>query len=729
MTRAVESEEGRRSAIVTPSITIAFIGVISILLLWLGQATITGRTVRDMRVSETLTEIELGASLAHVWLEEALQGDADIDMRADVLRRIVDASRNAATLRQILDEQLDSDPTVTRRLVRIQTHLETMQRLVPERQVLGSKSGAGSLLDLQFDAAFNSLLADATLVRQTVASAVPLHQARSRRWMLTIIGLWLCALIVALLTLAAQHRRLQQAHAAALIGERRLATILGSIGEGIVAIGKSGEIAFMNRVASQITGADQERALGKPLESIWPAVREEDSRSSAFSVGRRGGSGRPMEAGEMTVTNTLGEERIIEQARAPMSDPRGQEEGSVLILRDITERRRNEAALRDQEARLMQAQKLDAVGRLAGGVAHDINNYLGAIGANCASLKITYRDDARVVETMRHVGEIVDHASAFLRRLLVFTREHKSDSIPTDINFAIREVARMVGSVIPATINMEFDLDSEACIATLDPSLFEQVVVNLIVNARDALPGGGTITIRTRRVTVSPQEAPRGLAQDWIELQISDNGIGIPELIRGQILEPFFTTKRTMGCSGLGLSTVNSAVTQAGGSLQIASEVGKGTTIVVRLPRVEVERHADATLPAAHATAGNLGLRILVVEDNEVMRTSLGGLLVALGHSATTANDGESGLKAFFEYGPFDLVITDVVMPRCSGRDLAQQVWRYDPSTKFLFMSGYSEPDQVSDLLADQRAVFLSKPFHECALCTAIESLRSPSSE
>lgn len=723
MIPSASNRTGRRSGFAITSLTIGFIGILSILLLWLGQATITDRNIRDIKLSETLTKIELGVSLAHVWLEEALQGDADIDMKKDVLQPIIEATDRAVELQQALGRQFEGDAAVTARLARLTTHLETLQRIVPERQVLGAKSGAGSLLDLQFDAAFNSLLADTELLRQSVADTIPENRRRSRRWLFAIIGLWLSALVVALLTLLAQHRRLQQAHAAALFGERRLSAILSSIGEGIVAIDGVGNIAFLNRVASSITGVDEQRALGRSIKCVGPAVGEVERPLTAFASGPRS-PGQVMEVGEVTITNKQNEQRIIERAWAPMRDPRGQHEGAVIVLRDVTERRRNDQAMRNQEAQLNQAQKLDAVGRLAGGVAHDINNYLGAIGAHCGVLRMTHRDDAEVTDTTQQISEIVSHASEFLRRLLVFSQEHAHAPVPTDINRVIEAVLRMVGSVIPATVTIARELEPQECIAALDPSLFEQVVVNLLVNARDALPDGGVIAIRTRHLNIPPHEAPRGIAQNWVELTISDNGTGIPDAIKSQILEPFFTTKRKKGSSGLGLSTVNSAVTQAHGSMQIDSQVGQGTTVTIRLPRIVAERHSPEALPAAGKVSHGAGLHILLVEDNEVMRDSLGGLLIALGHTVTAAADGDIGLRSYFTGGPFDLVVTDLVMPNCSGRKMAEQLWCYSPGTKVLFMSGYSETDQVSDLLEDHTAAFLQKPFDECALCSAIESLR-----
>jgi len=382
------------------------------------------------------------------------------------------------------------------------------------------------------------------------------------------------------------------------------------------------------------------------------------------------------------------------------------------------ERRRKQAedALRLSEAQLLQSQKMEAVGRLAGGVAHDVNNYLAAITAQCELVKRKTEPGGRVATKMDAIISSSFKVSSLIRRLLAFSRQQPVQPEVVNLNRVVEDLERMMERLIGEDVRLESHLSDELWNVKIDPSQVEQIIVNLLVNARDAMPTGGRVSIETANLRLDEALVRlQGSLRpgDYVRLSVSDTGTGIEPQILDKIFEPFFTTKGETGSSGLGLSTVYGIVEQNGGTLEMQSEVDTGTIFQIYLPRChEVPAGAPAVEVSTAVTAAGGSERILLVEDNEELRRSTKGVLRALGYRVTPAADGRRGVETF-EAAPrsFDLVITDVVMPGMSGRELVDRIRWLQPEVKVLFVSGYTDNVILRHGIMEGDVDFLEKPF------------------
>jgi two-component system cell cycle sensor histidine kinase/response regulator CckA len=382
------------------------------------------------------------------------------------------------------------------------------------------------------------------------------------------------------------------------------------------------------------------------------------------------------------------------------------------------ERRRKQAeeALRRSEAQLLQSQKMEAVGRLAGGIAHDVNNYLAAITAQCELVKRKAEPGGRVATKMDAIISSSFRVSSLIKRLLAFSRQQPVQPEIVNLNRVVEELGKMMERLIGEDVRLESHLSDELWNVKIDPSQIEQIIVNLLVNSRDALPTGGRVSIETANLRLDEDlvRLQGSLdAGDYVRLSVSDTGTGIEPQILDKIFEPFFTTKGQSGSSGLGLATVYGIVEQNGGTIEVQSEVHSGTIFQIYLPRCpEVATGATSFSEPAMASAAGGSERILLVEDNEELRRSTKGVLQAMGYRVTVAADGERGLRTF-EAAPrdCDLVVTDVVMPGMSGRELVDRIRWLDPEVKVLFVSGYTDNVILRHGIMEGEVDFLEKPF------------------
>jgi signal transduction histidine kinase/CheY-like chemotaxis protein len=387
-----------------------------------------------------------------------------------------------------------------------------------------------------------------------------------------------------------------------------------------------------------------------------------------------------------------------------------------------------QAKQRDDELR--QAQKLEAIGRLAGGVAHDFNNLLTAIrGYSELLLEELEADDTRRVDA-QEIIKAADRAAELTRQLLAFSRRQVVAPRVVALDRIVANTEHMLRRLIGEDINLVTDLTPAAGRALIDPSQIEQVILNLAVNARDAMPTGGTIQITLNSVEFGNACAPhRSLAAGpYVQLAVADTGCGMPKEIVSRIFEPFFTTKEEGRGTGLGLATVYGIVEQAGGAIDVESEVGRGTTFRVYLPRTsepeEVTREATAPLTRAHAPPSET---VLLVEDEPRVAALVASALTKAGYIVRQASNATQALEMVRSPStPIDLLLTDVVLPGMNGRQLADEVKLMRKETRVLYMSGYSD-DAVLRLGVQTASVhFIQKPFSMEALGDKIrEALRA----
>jgi len=393
------------------------------------------------------------------------------------------------------------------------------------------------------------------------------------------------------------------------------------------------------------------------------------------------------------------------------------------FLRDVTEETRAAAALRETQEQsqlyqrqLLQAQKLEAVGRLAGGVAHDFNNLLCAINGYADTLVAELPEGDPRRDDAAEIGRAGQRAAALTRQLLLFSRSEKPLLQTVDLARAMEELSQLLRRLIGEDVALLTDLSPATVLA--DRSQLEQLVVNLVVNARDAMSEGGTLTIATG--TLAGPEGHQAL------LRVRDTGCGMSEEVRAHLFEPFFTTKERGKGTGLGLATVYGIVQTLGGRIEVESAVGMGTTFTVLLPLAPGEPQADAGPSRPTVRPGNG--TVLVVEDDEAVRRLILKVLRDHGYRALEAADGAAALGLCDSYpAPIDAIVTDVVMPRMTGGELARAAGQLRPAAKVMYMSGHPEDVSARHGIAAERAPLLAKPFTPEQLLRAVDELLGPS--
>jgi two-component system, cell cycle sensor histidine kinase and response regulator CckA len=401
----------------------------------------------------------------------------------------------------------------------------------------------------------------------------------------------------------------------------------------------------------------------------------------------------------------------------------------VGLVQDIDERKRVQESLRLSQEQFLQAQKMEAVGRLAGGVAHDFNNLLTVINGRCRLLLSDLGDHPlrQEVEVIARAGV---QAASLTRQLLAFSRRQAIDPRVVDLNAVVFEMDRMLRRLIGEDVSLEVRLKRETGNVRADPGQIEQVIMNLAVNARDAMPQGGRLIIETANADLEHAvETPAGRVGPgrYVILSIQDSGIGMNAHVLSHLFEPYFTTKEEGKGTGLGLPTVASIVRQAGGEIAVQSAAGQGTRFAVYLPRVDEEvAQPGSGVAGVDGTGGSE--TILVVEDETTVRELARELLEMNGYRVLEAAHGEEAVEICRTHdGPIHLMLTDVVMPRMNGHDLAETLAPLRPAMKVLYMSGYSEGSGVLRQILTSNTLFLRKPFTPDALAEKVRALLNDS--
>jgi two-component system cell cycle sensor histidine kinase/response regulator CckA len=387
--------------------------------------------------------------------------------------------------------------------------------------------------------------------------------------------------------------------------------------------------------------------------------------------------------------------------------------GALVFVRDITGRKREEEKRHALEQQLRQAQKMEAVGRLAGGIAHDFNNLLMVIQSYAEMLQDSLPAHDVQRKNTREIMKAAERAGSLTGQMLAFSRKQITSPVVLDLNAVIDETAKMLKRLIGEDI--EFRIDSAESLWTIeaDSDQIVQVLMNLCVNGRDAMPQGGTLTIATGNVTIdegSIAGRPYVSPGDYVMLSVTDTGMGIKKDLQEQIFDPFFTTKEVGKGTGLGLAMVYGIVKQSGGYVWVDSEPGQGACFTIYLPRVQA---AIVPFMSAKAEARPRGTEtILVAEDEEALREAICGFLRSLEYTVFAASTGHQALSIASQHeGHIDLLITDVVMPKMSGRELSQILESLRPNLKTIYMSGYTDDAVLRHGIQDVDAIFLQKPF------------------
>ena len=492
-------------------------------------------------------------------------------------------------------------------------------------------------------------------------------------------------------------------------------TLSGLVAASPVIVGildAEGRVQLWNPAAERILGWSAAEALGKVLPTVTPDKREE------FRDLLRGVlSGRPLEGLEVVRQRKDGTPVELRVYSAPLRDPQGEATGVVAIMVDVTAHNRAQAELRATREQLLHAQKLEAVGRLAGGVAHDFNNLLTVIQGYAQMACDRTPPDAPARRQLEQVLRAGTRASELTRQLLAFSRRLPAEPRIVDPGHQVRDMEKMLRRLIGETIELRLEVAADVGEVRVDPGQLEQVLMNLAVNARDAMPQGGRLLLEVAGVDLDEPAARllEGVSPGrWVRLAVVDTGVGMSPEVRARLFEPFFTTKEQGKGTGLGLATVYGIVEQAGGFLRVESELGRGSRFEVWLPRV----HATVRIARAALAPTPGGTEsLLVAEDDPTVRELMSELLVRRGYRVRTAADAEEALR-LLAADPCDLLLTDLVMPRMSGLELARQARAVRPELAVLYMSGYPREDALGKGV--EPPAFLSKPVPEATLLGAV---------
>jgi PAS domain S-box-containing protein len=479
------------------------------------------------------------------------------------------------------------------------------------------------------------------------------------------------------------------------------ARMLDAVGQAVIATDLAGNVTYWNRAAEQLYGWTAAEAIGRKVVELTPTDASREQAAAIMDALQRG---EPW-SGEFEAKRKAGERFPALVTDAPILDDAGQLVGIVGISSDLTERR-------ELERQLRQAQKMEAIGRLAGGIAHDFNNLLTAINGHSSMLLEDLPDDSPFRDDIRQILNAGDRAAALTRQLLAFSRKQVLEERAVDVCKLISDMQRLLRRLIPERIDLLIAMDDTPIVARADPDQLGQVVMNLLVNAGDAIEGAGRISIRVAAIELTPDMAsaiPWAVhAGPYAQLLVEDTGAGMhPELLT-HIFDPFFTTKPAGKGTGLGLSTVFGIVKQSGGHVLVESEPGRGSTFKVLLPLAQ--ERPDEGIVDATPTAARPGGLVLLVEDEAAVRNLASRVLQRLGYRVLTAANGREALEiADAHGGRIDLVVTDVVMPELSGVELVDRLHERYPTIKVVLMSGYSEADLRGEVRT--RGAFMVKPF------------------
>jgi two-component system cell cycle sensor histidine kinase/response regulator CckA len=479
---------------------------------------------------------------------------------------------------------------------------------------------------------------------------------------------------------------------------RRLAAIVESAEQAIVSVTLEGSIVSWNPAAERLYGYSAAEILGRSLTVLAPLEGAAAAQTLLAGLKR----GESFEHYETERLRKDGSRIWVTLTVSPLRDADGSLVGGSAIESDVTQRRQLEEQLR-------QAQRMEVVGQLAGGVAHDFNNLLGVI--------MGYAETARAQLGIAHpisghLDEIIraaERTCTLTRQLLTFSRRNLTQPRHLDLNTVLGDTAKMVSRIVGEHVTMIVRPAADLGTVFADPGQIELIIINIALNARDAMPKGGRLIFETANVDLDGTEAPSSPGR-YVMLAVSDTGVGMDEETQSHLFEPFFTTKPTGQGTGLGLATVYGIVKQGGGYINVASAKGSGATFKIYLPRVDAPTAGEGATVSPESLRGHE--TILVVEDSEPLQKLIQTTLRQSGRRVLIAADGEEALAlARATDEPIDLLLTDVVMPRLGGADLAKQIVALRPGIRILYMSGYAS-DAVSDHgLLGEDALLLEKPF------------------
>jgi len=512
--------------------------------------------------------------------------------------------------------------------------------------------------------------------------------------------------------LTKKREELTQANLALRVSEKDVMELIQESPEGIISCDDQGVIRWFNPKAERLSGYNFYEMVGKNMHDMEffaepEALLQVESSLVSQDTGtffaqevnilRKDGKMRPVEVNQRFFRRADGSSRM------------------QMTLRDVSERRETERIRRQLEEQLLHAQKLESIGRLVGGIAHDFNNLLSVIISHCSLLLYDEELTDSANSDIQEISKAADRAAKLTRQLLAFGRKQILKPIHLDVNAAIRKIRKMNRRMLGEHILYREDLAGASCVVEVDAGQFDQVLVNLVLNAREAMQNGGKLIIQTRKVELKENDRERPATLEpgiYVRICVKDTGIGMDDSILKRVFEPFFTTRQEGSGTGLGLAVVHGIIKQSGGHITVESRVKKGTIFKIFLPWIEVSGTFDlrgikaeqAELPTGRAV-------ILLIEDEEAVRFAAAKILKRLGYQIHPTSGTKEAMEIFQKHGKqIDLILSDVVMPEDNGPVLVEKLQKAGYQNKVVFMSGYVDHEVLhSNLL--RKYPFLQKPF------------------
>jgi len=497
--------------------------------------------------------------------------------------------------------------------------------------------------------------------------------------------------------------------------EQWFSTTLSSIGDAVLTTDASQRITFLNPIAQRLTGFEQGEALGKPAHEVFSIVHEYTGDKLQGPIHEVLTTRKVLALANHTLlVSRDGTRRPIADSGAPILSEGGELYGAVLVFRDITQER----SLR---AQLEHSQRLDSLGRLAGGVAHDFNNLLTVIGGGTrlALDGIDATDSAHA--DLSAVLEATERAVGVTRQLLAFSRKQVMQLAAVDLNAAVQQGVPLFQRLLRGDVTLRTELSPGACFVLVDPVQLEQVILNLVVNANDAMPSGGTLSLVTSTCTVDEGADKKLKAGNYGVLRVRDTGVGMDTDVLGRIFEPFFTTKSPGHGTGLGLATTYGIVEQSEGAIRVESRRDQGTTFEVLLPATKAPSQRPSADLADPGVRASRAPTILVVEGEASVRRVAVRALALDGYGILEAGSAAEALELLRSQSQrVELLLTDVIMKGTSGVELAAAARKADPELRVLFMSGFADEVLAKEGVREHDSAFLFKPFTPDSLRAAV---------
>lgn len=526
-----------------------------------------------------------------------------------------------------------------------------------------------------------------------------------------VLGIIIFALIFALI-------RLGQAEEALAAEKERLAVTLRSIGDGVIATDTEGKILLINQIAERLTGWSQREAVDKPFNEVFHIINEKTLERCESPFEKVLETGRISNLADQTILISKdGNERIIADSAAPIRDKEGKMIGMVLVFRDITEKRK-------MEEDLLKTTKLESIGFLAGGIAHDFNNILTGILGNIALAKMYLEPEDKLRETLADAEEACLQAKSLTQQLLTFSKGGAPLVRTVSIVKLLKDSTRF--ALRGANVRCELSIPDDLWPVDVDEGQVSQVINNLVINAQQSMPEGGTVTVLAENTTSGKERATHGLPltdEKYVKMSIIDSGAGIPEKYLQKIFDPYFTTKETG--SGLGLATSYSIIKKHKGHMTVESEIGAGTIFSIYLPASQEK--IVTSKDEKEQPPGGKG-KILVMDDEKLLRDLAGQLLTHLGYDVEIAGDGAEAIQKYKNAKEsevsFDVVIMDLTVPGgMGGKEAIQKLIEIDPEVKAIVSSGYSNDPVMANFRKYGFTGVVSKPYEIKELVNAVNSI------